>query len=425
MDRKLEPKRWSKPKRYAAIAVALVVVIGAYSFLFADHASVLNIDGSRITVSKVWKGNFREYIPVDGIVLPGQTIYLDMMQGGMVEKVYVEDGSEIDKGDTLVKLSNTNLELEYINRETQMFDILNNLQNSKVALEKNQIALKKELAELNYKIAIAAKEYEVGKALFEKNLIAGNEYIESKRRYDHLMDQQEILRSSHRVDSIFIVSQMQTLNAGIARMRNNMETIHRIMDQLYIIAPLSGQLSALDAVVGQLKQPGNRIGQIDILQFYKIKVTLDERYVSRVQIEQTAWLEYLGKDYELTVSKIFPEVKDGMFSINLLFKDTVPEGIKRGQNLPVRMEFGQGSEAIMISRGAFYQSTGGNWIYVLNEQQKHAQKRLIKTGRQNGDAYEILEGLEEGETVITSSYKNYNDRDELVLGESESVKGQR
>jgi HlyD family secretion protein len=210
---------------------------------------------------------------------------------------------------------------------------------------------------------------------------------------------------------------MQTLNAGIDRMRNNLQAIHRIMDQLYIIAPLSGQLSALDAMVGELKQPGDKLGQIDIMKFYKIKVVLDERYVSKVETGQTAYLEYIDRQYELKVSKIFPEVKDGLFSINLLFKDTIPPGIKRGQNIPVRMEFGTATKGLMVSRGAFYQSTGGNWIYVLNEDGSKAQKRIIKTGRQNGDAYEVLEGLDEGETVIVSSYKSYNDKDELILKE--------
>jgi len=419
MDRKLERKRWSKPKRYAVIGLSLVLVAGAYGLLFAGHSSVLKIDGSRISVSKVWKGNFRDYVPVDGMVLPGQTLYLDAIQGGVVARIYVDDGSTVHQGDTLVKLSNTNLELEYMNRETQLFDILYNLQNTKVALEKNLITAKKELAALDHSIALAGKQYEVNKALFEQNLIARNEYLESEQEYHHLLVQRVLLLSSQRLDSGFMSSQMQTLNSGIENMNRHMNAIHHMADQLYIIAPIGGQLSALDAVAGQLKKQGDRMGQIDVLQFYKIKVMLDERYVSRVQPGQPARLEYLGKQYGLVVTKVFPEVKEGLFSIDLLFKDTVPTGIKRGQNIPVQLEFGQSTNGLMISKGAFYQATGGNWIYVLDEQGKRACKRLIKTGRQNGDAYEILEGLAEGETVITSSYQNYNDKDELVLVEKD------
>lgn len=415
MDRKIEKKTLSKPKRYAILSGGILIAIAAYGYLFTDDTSSLNIDGSRITVSKVWSGDFKEYIPVDGSVLPGQTFYLDIMQAGMVEKVYVEDGAQVRKGDTLVKLSNSNLELEYINRETQMFDILNNLQNSKVALEKNRIELRKQLLDLNHRIAVSEKRFEVEQALFEKGLIAKNEFAETRREHEHLLGQKEILLSSHRIDSLFIVNQMQTLNAGIDRMRNNLQAIHRIMDQLYIIAPLNGQLSALDAIVGELKQPGDKLGQIDIMQFYKIKASLDERYISKVEQEQTAYLDYIDRQYELKVSKIFSEVKDGLFSVNLLFKDTIPPGIKRGQNIPVRMEFGKATKGLMVSRGAFYQSTGGNWIYVLNADGTKAVKRIIKTGRQNGDAYEVLEGLEEGETVITSSYKSFNDKDELII----------
>ncbi len=420
LDRIKEKKKWTKTRLYLLGAGVMLLIIVSYGFLISNKKSSLNVETERLLTSKVWKGNFQEFIPVDGTVLPGETIYLDVIQGGMVEKVFVEDGAKVKKGDTLVKLSNANLELEYINRETQMFDILNNLQSSKAALEKNRLDLQKQLLELNYKIDVSQKKYDTDKKLVDDKYISANEFAETKREYDFLLHQKEIAISAHRLDSAYIATQMETLNSGIARMRTNLNSIHKILDQLYITAPISGQLSSLSANTGELKQAGDKLGQIDVQNFYKVKASVDERYVSRVFVNQPAVVEYNGKNYNLSISQILPEVKDGTFSVNMLFADSIPEGIKRGQNLAVKMKFGGVSKALMIARGAFYQSTGGNWIYVTDAGQHTASKRNIRIGRQNVDAYEVLEGLEEGEQVIISSYKAYNEKDELILDNKKS-----
>jgi HlyD family secretion protein len=415
LDRRIEKKKWTKTRVYTLISLAVMLILVSYRFAFTGNKSTLKVDSERISIASVQKGDFQEYVPVDGIVSPGETIYLDIIQGGMVERVFVEDGTEVKKGDTLAKLSNTNLELEYINRETQMFDIMNNLQNSKATLDKNRIELQKQLMEVNYKIEVLKRRYDVNKELVKGGAISENEYAESKREYDYLMNQKKLTISAYALDSVFIATQMQTLNSGILRMRNNLSAIHKILDQLYITAPVSGQLSSLNATAGELKKPGDKMGQIDVQDYYKIRVNIDERYVAKVYAGQEAIVEYMGKNYELKVSRILPEVKEGTFVINLLFGRAVPEGIKRGQNLPVKVKFGGISEALMIPRGAFYQSSGGNWIYVLDDKQQKAVKRNIRIGRQNAEAYEVLEGLEEGEKVIVSTYKSFNDKDELIL----------
>lgn len=413
LDKTITRKKWTTTKLWLLSGGAVLVVAICYSLFFSSNKSVLKIDEERITVSKAWKGDFQEYVPVDGMVSPGQTIYLDIIQGGMVEKVFIEDGATIKKGDTLVKLSNSNLELEYINRETQMFDILNNLQTSKATLDKNKIELQNKLMELNYKMEIAAKRYEGNKELRKTGAISENEYADSKREHDYLQNQKKVAINAYNIDSAYIAAQMLTLNKSILRMDNNLSVIHKILDQLYVVAPIGGQLSSLDATVGQLKKPGDKLGQIDVMDYYKIIVKMDERYVSKVFAGQEAVMDYMGKNYALKVSRILPEVKDGTFFIYLLFDGAVPDGIKRGQNIPVKFKFGGVAKAIMVSRGAFYQSTGGNWAYVLDGDK--ATKRNIKIGRQNVDTYEVLEGLEEGETIITSTYKAYNDKDQLIL----------
>jgi HlyD family secretion protein len=359
----------------------------------------------------VYRDDFQEYVPVDGIVSPAESIYLDIALGGTIERKYVEDGAIVKSGDTIVKLFNAEQELEFANKETQMFEILNNLQASKAGLEKRSIEMQSEQMQLNYKLEVIGKKYETDKELRKAGVISEYEFIETKREYEYLQKQMEIANAAYKTDSVYILKQIRALNNSIGRMKGNMAIVNKIFNACYIIAPASGQISALEATVGELKKPGDKLGQVDMMGQYKIVVRMDERYISRVFNGQEAIVEYTGKTYPLTVSKILPEVKDGTFPLHLLFTGNVPEGIKRGQNLPVKIKFGNMKKALIVKRGAFYQSTGGNWIFVISNNK--ATKREIKIGRQNSDSYEVLEGLEAGEQVIVSSYKHFEDKDIL------------
>ncbi len=399
---------------FIAIAVGVIALI-SYSFVFIGSASTLNIHDERLTYSKVSLGEFQEYIPVDGIVTPGETIYLDVVQGGVVEKVYVEDGINVHKGDTLIRLYNASQELDYMMRETQMLDIMNNLQIAKSTLDKNKIELQKRLAEVNYRMDVLQKKLDVDNELLKTGGISKMEHSETQKEYEYHQCERQFIQAESTIDSVSMVRQMNILNESIARMSRNLNAIHKMPGQYYITAPIGGQLSALGAKTGELKKTGDKVGQIDAQEYYKIQVNMDEHYVGRVFTGQAATVQYLGKNYTLRVSKILPEVKEGTFLVDMVFTSTQPTGIKRGQSLPVRLEFGATTKTLIIDKGAFFSYTGGSWIYVVDAGRQIAVRRNIHLGRQNDEQYEVLSGLDEGERVIVSSYRNFNDKEQLIL----------
>jgi len=415
MDRKIEKKKWP-PKKIAWIASVVVFVFLVVYFLgFKLSKSTLNVRTERITISTIERGPFQEYIPVMGNVLPIYQHYLDAAEGGRVEEIYLEAGTFVKKGDRILKLANTNLLLDIMWREAELFQQSNNLRNTRLSMEQYRLRLNQELAEIDNQLQQQKRTYERYKELIKDDLISKHEFELARDQYEYLIKKKELTIESQKNDLEFRQSQIDALEASLKRMQDNLTIVKQKQDNLTIRAPVSGHLTALDAELGQAKSQGQRLGQIDVLEGFKVRAAIDEHYIARVEKGRTGEFDFAGKSYELVVKTIYPEVREGRFEVDLEFVDQEPEGIRRGQTLHIRLELGDISEAILLARGGFYQTTGGNWAYVVDESGSVATKRKIRLGRQNPQVYEVLEGLEPGEKVITSSYENFGNMERLVL----------
>jgi HlyD family secretion protein len=415
LDRKIEKKKWP-PKKIAWVSVAAIFVLAVlYNFVFGDRSSRLNVNTERLTISTVYKGPFQEFIPVTGTILPIQTVYLDAIEGGRVENIFCESGTLVDAGDTILKLSNTNLVLDIMYREANLFEQSNNLRNTRLAMEQNSLALKSQLLELDYEIQKQQREYERSRILYQKNLISEEEYNLARDDYDYLVKKRELTIEKQRQDSLFRAVQINQLEASVDRIQRNLDIVKQNLENLFIKAPISGRLTSLNAEIGELKSSGERIGKIDVLEGFKVQADIDEHYIARIDIGLKGNFELTGTKYNLVIKKVDPEVRDGRFRVDMDFVGDTPPDLRRGQTLRIRLELGDPAEAVLLARGGFDQKTGGRWVYVVDESGDYAVKRDIKPGRQNPLVLEILEGLEPGEEVITSSYDNFGDIDKLIL----------
>jgi HlyD family secretion protein len=415
MDRIIEKKKWTTKKilQYAAIAVFVFFIL--YLFLFLDRSSRLNVEKDQVTIARVTLDNFQEFIPVDGIVQPKTTIYIDAVLGGTIEKKFVEDGAEVKQGDPILQLSNANMQLSYMDQETRMYDAINNLQNSRIALEQNKFLRQKEITNLEYQIDQVKIEYDRAVKLYDEGVYTMKEFQDAKRDFEFSSKQLSISLDLQRLDSISTEEQKRQIAASVERMKANLTLLRSNMEKLLVRAPADGVLSSFNVEIGETRSEGERLGQIDIMDGYKMRASIDERYVSRVVPGQEAELDFGGKTYQLYVNKIYTGVTGGAFQVDMLFKDEVPANIKRGQTIQMRLQFSTPTEALILKRGGFFQQTGGNWVYVVDPSGDFAIKRNIKLGRQNTRFYEVMEGLEPGEEVIISSYDNFGSKDKLVL----------
>ncbi|MCK9398620.1 MAG: HlyD family efflux transporter periplasmic adaptor subunit [Bacteroidales bacterium] len=415
MDRIIEKKKWTTKKILQYTALAVFVFFLLYLFLFLDRSSRLNIEKDQVTIATVTLDNFQEFIPVDGVVQPRTTIYIDAVLGGTVEKKFVEDGAEVKKDDVILQLSNANMQLSYMDQETRMYDAINNLQNSRIALEQNKFLRQKEITNLLYQIDEVKNEYERAQKLYDEGVYTLKEYQDAKRDFEFSSKQLSISLDLQRLDSISTEEQKRQISASVDRMKANLTLLRSNMEKLLVRAPADGVLSSFNVEIGETRSEGERLGQIDIMDGYKMRASIDERYVSRVMPGQEAELDFSGKTYQLYVNKIYTGVTGGAFQVDMLFKDEAPDNIKRGQTIQMRLQFSTPAEALILKRGGFFQQTGGNWVYVVDPSGDYAVKRNIKLGRQNTRYYEVLEGLEPGEEVIISSYDNFGNKDKLVL----------
>lgn len=415
MDRQIERKKWP-PKRIALYAgIALVVVLVAGAVLFGDTRSSLNVEQQKITIATVQEGPFQEFIPVTGTVQPIKTVYMDAADGGRVEAIYVEEGTLVEEGDSLLRMANTNVQMEMMFREADLYEQLNNLRATRLAMEQNRLQLKQDMAEIEYQTSVQGRNWERARKLIEGNMISNEEFQRAKEDYEYWNTRKELVAESQRQDSIMRDLQVEQLEQSVSRMQQNMAIVREKFNNLVLRAPISGQLSALNAEIGELKHAGTRLGQIDVLDSYKLRAAIDEYYIGRISPGLSGEAEIGGKTYELVIKKVYPEVQQSRFEIDLEFVDGFPQGIRRGQSVQVRLALGESTTALIIPRGGFYQTTGGNWIYVLDPSGDFASKRTIRLGRQNPQMYEVLEGLTSGDQVITSSYDNYGDFEKLVL----------
>ena len=415
MDRKIEKKKWPPKKIASLAAVGLFVILVLYVFLFRLSKSTLNVKTERITISTVTRGPFQEFIPIMGNVLPINTFYLNAVEGGRVEEIYLEAGTFVKEGDGILRLANTNLLLDIMWREAELFQQSNNLRNTRLSMEQYRLRLNQDLAEINNQLRQQKRTYERYEELVKDNLISKHEYELAKDQYEYLIKKKELTIESQRNDLEFRLGQIDALEASLKRMQDNLEIVKQKQDNLTIRAPVSGHLTALNAEIGQSKSPGQPLGQIDVLEGFRVRAAIDEHYIARIETGRTGEFDFAGKSYGLLVKKIYPEVIEGRFEVDMEFIDGGPEAITRGQTLHIRLELGDISEAILLPRGGFYQTTGGNWAYVVDESENIATKRKIRLGRQNPQVFEVLEGLGPGDRVITSSYESFGNMDRLVL----------
>jgi len=415
MDRIIEKKKWTFKLFVKLIVAGLFLFFLVFLLFLKESRSRLNVEISHITTSNVIKDKFQEFIPVDGIVHPKRTIFIDAIQGGTVEIIFVEDGAILKKGDTILKLSNANVELDYMNRESQTFDVINNLRNSKLGIQRSEFTREDEITDLDYMLDKASIDFKRKEELYNKKVISLEEFEIVSRDIIFYKTKLNIAKKMQKLDSFSRAKQIGQINSSIARMDNNLEMLKIILGNLFVKAPISGKLSSFIAEIGETKSKGQNLGQIDVLDGFKLRAEIDERYITRVFVGQAAEIDFLEKTYNLEISKIFTQITNGAFQADFVFSDETPKEIKRGQTIQIRLKFNSPTNAIIIKRGAFFQESGGNWIYVIDTLGKSAEKRKIKIGRQNTKYYEVLKGLEKGEKVIISSYKNFGEKDILIF----------
>lgn len=415
MDRKIEKKKWPPKKIVTYMGVVLLTVFIIYQLFFSDKSSRLKVNQDRIVVSTVYNGEFQEFIPVIGTVIPIKTIYLDAVEGGTVEQIYLEAGSFVNQGDPILKLTNTNLLLDIMYREAELFQQSNNLRNTRLAMEQNALIIKGQLIDLEFEIKKTARDYKNQKSLVDQNLIAVQEFETTRDEYEYLNDKLALTLQSYHQDSVFREIQMDQLEASLVRMETNLEIVKQNMGNLILKAPVSGQLTSRNAEIGESKTKGERLGQIDVLDGFKILIAIDEYYISRISIGQKGTFTFDGKKHELRVGKVYPEVLNGRFEVDMEFVSEEPEGIRRGQSQHIRLELGDPGEGLLLARGGFFQKTGGQWVFLVDESEEYAVKQPIRLGRQNTEVFEVLEGLNPGDKVITSSYELFGEVEKLIL----------
>jgi len=417
MDRPIEQKKWPRRTLVLYAAVACVGVALITMTLANSGRTRLSIDPNRLTISKVELTRFQEYIPITGTVQPNNTVYLDLEEGGNVEKIYVESGKPIKKGTLILTLSNTTAQKQNIDAETRLIDNLNQLRNSKISLTTSNLVLKDQLLDLDYKILDLDKTFTRYQQLFKNPTPAvSREQFESTRdQLAYLKNKRTLLQERIRQETELQEQQSSQIESSIARVNRNLELLSRIVESLEVRAPVDGQLSTLNAEVGQGFQRGQRIGQIDQMDSFKVQADIDQYYISTVAVGQTGTFELNGRTRELKVTKVYSEVTKDTFKVDLAFADAIPEGIKRGQTLQIDLRLGESKRTNVVDKGGFYRYTNGRWAYLVASDGSSARRTNIVLGRQNPQSVEVLQGLKAGDAIITSSYDGFNDADVLTF----------
>ncbi len=413
MDRALPKRFWTQQRLLLSAGGVGLLALITYVTVFADKRSKLSVAREKITVSGVKIGPFEEFIAVTGVVQPLKTIRLDAIEGGYVTQKLVEGGAQVAQGQVLLKLENQSLKLSFLQSETEANRLVNDLQNTRQRLRVERFALRKALADLDAQLEQAKDTYDRQAKLFADKVVSEEDYLKAKRAYQRLAKQREIEAESQQYQEENSKLQIKQLEGTLARTQRNVALWQETLSNLVVKAPVSGQLSSIDVEVGSNINRGQNIGQIDDLNGFKMRVGVDEHYISRVFPGLNGSFEFNGQEYALGISRVFPEVRNGRFDVDMIFPKGVPQGIKRGQSSPIRLELGKAAKATLLPVGGFFSDTGGNWVYVLDNSGKRATKRTITLGRKNPEFYEVLEGLQPGEQVITSSYENFGDNEVL------------
>ncbi|MCU4176054.1 efflux RND transporter periplasmic adaptor subunit [Carboxylicivirga sp. N1Y90] len=415
MDRQIEKKPWWRKQLYWIISASLFLFWCVYFIAFADHRSQVKIDKERLTISIVQDDYFQDYISVTATVEPYRTIFLDAIEGGRVEQILMEEGNMLTEGDPIAQLSNTNLILEISNNEANVARAINELRTARLQMEMNAMELQNQIVQLEGDLFIQKRKYNNSKVFFQEGLISEDEYLKDKTSYEASFRQMTLLKESFKRDSLYRGIQIETLEGSAVRMEENQGIIRQRLDNLIIKAPVTGQLASLNLEEGQVINYGTRIGKVNVLDRFKLKAEVDEHYISRIIKGLKASCQFPSRSIDATVSKIYAEVEDGKFIVDLEFDSKEIQGLRIGQTSHVKLELGNPSESLLLARGSFFQSTGGQWAFVLSKDKSMAYRREISIGRQNPKFFEIIEGLEVGEEVITSGYEIFGDNEVVIL----------
>jgi HlyD family secretion protein len=393
---------------------ALLLAFIIYLFVRPNNKT-LRIDRDTITVSEAVWGEFNDYIRISGRVQPMTTIQLSPQEGGIVQSILIEEGSTVRVGDPILILSNDNLDLQILNSEAELAEKENILRNTQIQMEQQKLDVRQNELEYGTQVERLRRSYEQQKALYEDKLISREDYLKAEEDYRLARQKYDLIRERSKQDSLYRGTQIDRMEESLDNMLLNMQMIRRRKSSLVIKAPIDGELGLLDVVLGQSIVAGTKIGQINSVGTYKVEAQIDEHYIDRVVEGLEATFERQGETFSTLIRKVYPEVRDGKFKADFKFDGEQPDNIRSGQTYYLNLQLGQPEEAVIIPRGTFYQKTGGKWIYVVNKEGNKAVKREIRIGRQNPQYYEVLEGLEPGEKVITSGYDNYGDSDVLVF----------
>lgn len=414
MDKKIEKKKWIIRNKYLVIAGVIVSAIFIYQLAFADFSSKYRISAEKIAITEVKHDYFQDYISLTATVEPIKTVVLSAIEGGRVEEIFIEESNNVKKGDPILRLGNPGLILEISNNEAQVSRSINDLRMTRLNMEATKMNLKSNMLEVKYELIDKKRTYNINKLLFKKDLISRIDFEKSKEDYETCFEKLKIIKERKSTDSVFREIQVKTLETSVSRMQQNLKSVQKRVDNLLIKAPCDGELATLTPEIGQVVNYGASIGKVNVLDSYKLKVEVDEHYINRIRKGLVGKCNFANRDFEAIVKKVHTEVYEGKFYVDMIFTGDIPEEIRIGQTSRVKLELGKSKKALLVSRGAFYQSTGGRWIYVLNES-NIAEKREIEIGRYNPQYYEIIGGVQQGERVITSGYDIFGESDKIVV----------
>jgi len=415
MDRKIEKKRFTTNRIVTVTGLVFATGMAIWLLQGPGFRDTFRVDRSRLTISTVTSGEFEDFIPIRGRVTPLKTVYLDAIEGGRVEALMVEEGTLVTPGQALLTLSNTSLQLDVMSREAEVSEQLNNLRNTRLAVEQNRLKLKSDLVDIDYNLKRLNRLVERRRSLFEQELIAQQLLEEVEDEYEYNIKRREITIESQHQDELLRNAQVTQLTDSVKQLESNLVIARKNLENLTIRSPIGGLLSSLNAEIGESKSRGERMGQVDVVGKFKITTNVDEFYVTRVEKGLGAVFTLQGHDYELIVTKIYPEIIAGQFEMDLAFVSAPPAEIRRGQTVQLRLQLGAVGDALLLGRGGFFQETGGNWVFVLNRNESFAERRNIRLGRRNPRFFEVLDGLEAGEKVIVSDYAAFGEMDRITF----------
>ncbi len=415
MDKPIVRKKGLRKKHIGYIAAAIIMIVLFYMAFFTDRTSTYRVDSDKLIIETVIEDQFNDYITVPGTVEPISTVFLDAQEGGRVEEILIEEGSMVKKGDIILRLSNPDLYLNILDSEAQLAEKENFLRNTQIAMEQERIQIKRELVNLKYDIERKERNYKQNLILISDSLVSVEEFIRSKEDLDMALQSRDLFMERQKQDSIFRSVQVDNMINNLENMRRNLSLVRQRVENLNVRATVDGQLGLLVPEIGQSISRGFNMGQINVLTSYKVTAQIDEHYIDRVRTQLTATLDRQGNAFNLVVRRVYPEVRNGTFKIDMTFTDTIPDNIRTGQTYYTSLQLGQPKISVLVPIGGFFQETGGQWIYVIDPTESFAVKRNISIGRKNPKYYEVLDGLQPGEKVIISGYETFGKNEKLIL----------